>query len=296
MAQSTAVKTYDAIGNREDLQDFITTITRKETPLYASLEKEKANSTYHEWQIDTLSTANDNANIEGADFSFAIPAARTRVGNYTQIFTKTVEVSDTQRAMNPAGIEDEYAYQLEKRMKEIATDIEKALITGTGNSGASGTARRLKGALAFITTNVTTGTGTGNEALTESMYNDTLQIIWAAGGRPDYTYVNGAQKRKMSQFASNSTRYQVVDAGGKLANSIDQYESDFGLQNIELDPFMDTDKVMILQRDMWKIATLRPMKQEDVAKVGDATRGAVVTELTLVSRNEAASGKITQLS
>jgi hypothetical protein len=185
---------------------------------------------------------------------------------------------------------------MEKRMKEIATDIEKALITGTGNSGASGTARQVHGILNFISTNVTTGTGTGSETLTEAMYNDTLQKIWAAGGRPDTTYVNGFQKRKISSFASNSTRFVQMSEGASLVNSVPVYESDFGKQRIELDSFMTTSVAAILQKDMWKVAILRPIHVVDVATVGDAKRGALVGELTLEARNEASSGQITQLS
>ena len=296
MAQASAVKTYDAIGNREDLTDVIAVITRHETPLFSNLEKVKASARLHEWQTDTLSTGNSNAQIEGTDFSFALPGARTRVNNDTQIFSKTLEVSQTQRTVSTAGLEDEYAYQMEKRMKEIATDIENAIITGTGNSGASGTARELEGILAFISTNVETGSGTGNEALTEDMYNDLLQSIWSAGGRPDFTYVNAFQKRQISSFSTSNTRYLEITGEGELKNSIAVYESDFGRQRIELDSFMTTSVVAALQRDMWKVAMLRGISPVDVATVGDAKRGALVGELTLEARNEAASGKVTQLT
>ena len=181
-------------------------------------------------------------------------------------------------------------------MKEIATDVEKALIVGTGNSGASGTARELKGILAFITTNVESGTGSAAEALTEDMYNDLLQTIWEEGGRPDFTYLNGFQKRQVSSFATSNTRYLEITGEGELKNTIAVYESDFGRQRIELDSFMDSDKVIALQRDMWAVAQLRPIRVTDVATVGDAKRGALVGELTLEARNEASSGKIIQLS
>lgn len=282
--------------NREDLTDYISTITRHETPLYSGLQKTKAYARLHEWQTDTLNTGSTNAQIEGADFSFAIPASRTRLTNNTQIFTKTLEVSRTQDVVSKAGLDEEFAYQMDKRMKEIATDIEEALITGTGNTGASGTARSLKGILSFITTNVETGTGTGNEQLTETMYNDLLQDIWTAGGRPDTTYVNGYQKRKISSFSSNNQRFVTMDESDKLKNSVSVYESDFGMQRIELDPFMDADKLIALQKDLWAVAVLDGLKPVDVAKVGDSKRGALVTELTLEGRNEAGSGKVTQLA
>jgi hypothetical protein len=297
MAQASAVLTYDAVGNREDLTNVIATITLSETPIFSSLEKVAAKGTLHEWQTDTLSTGAVNHAIEGAEFSYAYPAYRARVHNHTQIFTKEVEVSGTQEAVAVAGLDDEFAYQMEKRMKEIATDIELALITGTGNSGASGTARDINGILSFITTNVETGTGTSTtETLTESMYNNALQTIWAAGGRPDTTYVNGFQKRKISGFASNSQRFQQVDNEGELKNSIAVYDSDFGRQKIVLDSFMTSTVVALLQTDMWKVAQLRPIKVVDVAVTGDAKRGALVGELTLEARNEASSGKITGLA
>lgn len=290
MAQATAIKTYDAIGDREDLTDTIAVITRHETPFYSTTAKSKAEGRYHEWQIDTLSTANSNAAIEGADFTFAIPGGRTRTGNYTQIFTKTLEVSESQRAVSVAGLDDEFAYQMEKRMKEIATDIEAALLTGTQASGASGTARTLKGALTFIATNVETGTGTASHYLTETLFNNALQTIWNSGGRPDTVYVNGFQKRQISSFSTPNQRYVEISGEGELRNTISAYDSDFGRLMIELNPFMPKDKTFIAQKDMWSIPVLRGIKPKDVATVGDAKRGALVGELTLQANNEAASG------
>lgn len=293
MANTSALQTYQAIGNREDLTDYIGTITRHETPIFSGLKKVKASGVYHEWQTDSLTTGSDNVTIEGADYSFSRVGVRSRLGNWAQTFNKTVEVSLDQVAVSVAGLENEFVYQMDKKMKEIATDIEEALITGTGNSGATGTGRRLKGFLAAITTNVETGSGTStSEALIESMYNDLLQSIWNAGGRPDKTYVNGFQKRQMSAFATNSQRYQDVREDGSLYNYVSVYNSDFGRQVIELDPFMDTDKVLVLQSDMAAVAVLRPITKTNYPEgISDSVRGVIVGALTLEYRNEAADRK-----
>jgi hypothetical protein len=50
--------------------------------------------------------------------------------------------------------------------------------------------------------------------------------------------------------------------------------------------------VFIMQDDMWEVATLRPTKNIELAKTGDATKRQVVTELTLCAKNEAANGII----
>lgn len=296
MAQEYAIKTYDAVGNREDLTNLVVMVSPEKTPLWSGLEKVQAKGTYHEWQTDALTAATTNYQIEGADFSFAIPDARSRTGAYTQIFTKTLEVSGTQQEVDIAGVENEFSYQMKKRMKEMATDIEKALFTGTGNSGASGTARHLKGIFGWISTNSETGSGGGSETLTEAMFNDLLQTIYDAGGSPDTAYCNSFQKRKISAFATSNTRYQEPGTVGRLYNFVSAYESDFGVIEVKLDQFCDTDKVAILDSSLWRVAILRGIKSVDVATVGDSKRGALVGELTLEAGNEKGSGEIIQLS
>lgn len=296
MAQSTAQITYTEAGNRESLMDVITNISPYETPLLSELPKVNVGATLHEWMTESLSTYDEsNAQIEGADYSFTRGSARTRVTNNTQILSKTWEVSGSQEAVDKAGIDSEYARRMQNAMKELATDVEASLMNGTGNSGASGTAREMKGVVSFITTNVETGTGTGSETLTEDMYNDLLQTIWEAGGKPDTTYVAAKQKRVISGFTASST--QNIDAADKkLVNSVEIYESDFGLQTIKLHRDVPIDNVVALEKNKWAVGVLRPVMEKEVSIVGDAMRGAAVGEMTLVAYNEAASGKITQLA
>jgi hypothetical protein len=134
MSHTTALQTYDQVGEREDLTNLGISVSPEKTPLWSGLAKVQAKGVYHEWQTDALTAATANAQIEGADFAFTVPASRTRTGAYTQIFTKTVEVTGTMQAVDIAGVENEFSYRLKKRMKEMATDIEKALFTATGNS------------------------------------------------------------------------------------------------------------------------------------------------------------------
>lgn len=295
MAQASAIKTYDVSTNMRDVTDLIAVVARLETPFYSGLKRVKAINTYHESQQYDLTTGSANAAIEGADYSLVKRGVPSTTGNYTQIFVKTAKVSKTQMASSTYGIDDMLAKQVEFAMKEIATDIEKALLQGTGNSGASGTAREMYGALALVTTNVETGTGTGSETLTEDMFNDALQSIWDNGGRPDMVYANSFQKRKISSFTASSTKN--VDAESKmLVAPVNVYESDFGIVKIELDPYMATDKVLIAQKDLWAVAQLRPVVLEDYPSIGSYKAKVMEGELTLESNNEKGSGQITQLS
>jgi len=287
---------YEAVGEREDLSDLITMISPVDTPMYSGFAKVSAKGTYHEWQTDELAAAAANAQVEGADYTFPTLSATSRLGNYTQIFNKPFQVSNTLDVVSKAGRDKEYAYQMEKKMKELARDVEYALVNNASAvSGTSGAARQLKGVLAWITTNVETGSGSGTEALTESMFNDALETISAAGGNPDTVYANGFQKRQISGFTASNTK-NIDASANKIINRVDVYESDFGILEVIYDRAMATDQVAILEKDKWAIASLRPVSHHEVPSIGDSKRGVIEGELTLVAKNEKASGKITQLT
>jgi len=281
--------TYDVSTNKEDLSDIISNISPVDTPLLTMLSSAKAINTAHQTQKDSLANAADNAQLEGAAFASEAQGMPGKVLSYTQIFTKWPYVSDTQRAVQTHGIKDAYNYQVTKKLKELARDIERALIRETGAAGDAATARRLNGVMAAITTHSTDNTGT--TALTEDGYNDALEEVWNGGGNPDVTLVNGTLKRTISGFTAGSTK-NIDATAKKLIASVDVYESDFGLQRIVLERYINSDDAAILQKDLWGVAWLRKTKHVPLAKDGDRTRGMIRAELTLEARNEAGNGKI----
>jgi len=108
-------------SEREDLANFISMISRDETPFLSSIGKTKATAVFHEWQTDELAAPASGAVAEGVSYATQAAAQgaeplRTRLGNYTQINSKTVTVTGTKRAVDQAGVADEYAYQLKKRV------------------------------------------------------------------------------------------------------------------------------------------------------------------------------------
>ena len=78
--------------------------------------------------------------------SFAVVGPRRHVWVTTLRSTvSSIAVSGTRRAIDQAGVADEYAYQLKKRGTELRRDIEHNLIhtyqvAGTGGIGDSNTA------------------------------------------------------------------------------------------------------------------------------------------------------------
>lgn len=76
----------------------------------SSIGKGRATAVYHEWQTDSLASANtSNAAVEGADATAATLSPTTRIGNYTQIVQKTIQVSGTLESVDKAGRKSEKA-------------------------------------------------------------------------------------------------------------------------------------------------------------------------------------------
>jgi len=312
MAQpSNTFDSYDAVGIREDLSDVITNISPEETPFYTKASKSRARNTLHEWQTDSLRASAANAHIEGDATTADARSSTTRLGNYTQIFKNAVVVPDTDEGLDKAGRAREIAYHTLKIAKEQKLDIEKALFDNNARAaGNSTTARELAGAPAWLVSNVDFQSGNGGAnpigdgtnartddgtptAFSQTKFDTVMQSIWENGGKPDTVYLSATQMNIALGFTGNNNQRSQVQAGDeRVIKSLSVYVTPWG--TVEFMPSRENRArdVFIMQDDMWEVATLRPTKNVALAKTGDNTTRQVVTELTLVCKNEAASGII----
>ena len=313
-------QTYSSVGNREDLSDMIFDISPTETPFASAAPRVKAKAVFHEWQTDALAAAAANRNIEGDDSTASSVVPTVRLGNYCQIFKKTIAVSATQEVVDKAGRDSEIAYQLMKRGKELKRDIEFALTRNQASSaGGTGTARSLASTESWIASNKTSkGTGTAQttpgfssgtvasptDSTAASSFNVTdlknmLSEAWSDGGDPQIVLVGPTAKQKISGFTGIATLYRETSAtakGTRIIGAADIFVHDFGEVRIVPSRFCRDQTVQILDMDYWAVAMLRPITKEKLAKTGDAEKWHLVTELTLESRNELASAKITDVN
>jgi len=189
-------------------------------------------------------------------------------------------------------MEDEYAFRVKVGLEAIGRDIEKALINGTANSGASGTGRRLKGIMAFITTNISTGTGTGR-ALAAAELNSLIQSCYENGGRPDWLLGSYTQVNAIAALMAAKRTFN--DGNTTYTNETLVYQSPFGRLSVEGDSQIAATELAVLQKDMWAVAQLRPVSKKDTPETADAKNGVLIGELTLEARAEAMNGKMTGL-
>ena len=263
-------RTEDTKGKKEDLASFISMITRDETPFISSIGNKKATAIFHEWQTDELSAPAANAQSEGSDFAAGSVAAvsTARVGNYSQILTKHMQVSKTLDSVSKAGRNSEFAYQMKKKGTELKRDLEHSLVgarqitTGSGVVDAVGanSGRTMGGVQSFIpayntfdisasTPAFVSGTHTaaagtalglpsasataGAHSLALSDVDEVMQRIYEEGGKASVLMMSPTNKRNFSslaQAASNTRRN--LDEKGSIRQSVELYESEFGLVKV----------------------------------------------------------------
>jgi hypothetical protein len=304
---------HSAIGQREDLTDIIYDISPTETPFMSSVGKTKATAVYHEWQTDSLAAATTgNAAVEGADATSATLSPTVRLGNYTQIIQKTVQVSGTLDAVNKAGRKSEKAYQLAKASAELKRDLETILLANQGRSaGTSTVARKLGSLLSWIKTNSDVGSGGADPAtigvstrtdgtqrtFTETLLKTVVSEVFVSGGSPKILMVGAAGKQKVSSFAGIAAQRYMAPSNTPttIIGAADVYMSDFGTMSVVPNRFMRTREALILDPEYAALAYLRPFQTNDLAKTGDSENTQLLAEVTLEVKNEAAHGIIADL-
>ena len=273
-------------ARREDLMDVIGDVSPDETPLMTLFGTSTAEQTYHQWLSYSVSRPTTNSNaIEGADASYVDLTQPTRVGNITQIITKPIQVSRTERRVSVAGMSDPYMFQKAEGLRALKMQMEWTILNSTKASGSSGVARALDGVDAFISS-VVTARNSGT-SFSEKELNDMANDAWTAvrGDKVfDTVLCTMKIKQAIAGFGGNSTRY--IDASERrLIKDILVYTSSAGdhkvLPHRDVRDSAGTVTVYGLREDMHKVAYLDKPMFEVLAKVGDSDRGQWVTELTI---------------
>ena len=306
---------FDAKGILEELANVISNIAPEETPFTSNVGSENVSNTFFEWQVDDLAAVDVTPVIDGDDVaSFDATTATVRVGNYTQIRRRSMIIADNLGFQDLAGRNDEVAFNLAKRGKEIKRDLETIYTGNTARSAGSASAGRVTAGLgAWISTNVNkAGDGTNPTAVdgsdarndgtqrdfTEAMLKDVMQKAYTEGGNPSVLMVGPYNKTVVSGFAGIAAqRYQApTDGPTTIIGAADVYLSDFGALTVVPNRFSRERDAWCLDTEYASIATLRPIQAVDLAKTGDAEKKMLICETGLKISNEKAHGLIADLN
>lgn len=320
MAQPTnLISKYDIRGDREDLIEAITNTSPEKTPVVSSFGRATATNTFHEWQRDSLRSANkDNAAIDGDDATPSARSATNRVANICQIFQDTIATSRRANRVKKAGRKSEQAYQVAKAYKELQRDVEAMILSknvavlgddanaakaaGLGrliytnalHNGAGATPAHTSGA---ATSAITAGT---NRTFTEALLKTAAQSAFTnAGEVPGMVVMSPSHKGTFSGFTGIAVNRFQVGKGeqGRIVGGADVYMSDFG--EMEIVPhylMVGSDVVYGLNPDYGAVAYLDGFQKEALAKTGDSDKEQVLVDCTLELTAENVHFKIDNLT
>lgn len=299
---TNALTTYGVTTNREDLADVVYRIEPADTPFMSAVPRVSATAVLHEWSTQALGAINTtNAALEGDDFARAAATAPARRQNYCQISKKNATVTGTQRATNPAGIDDMKAYQMSLKSLELKRDMEAILLGNTGqNAGGATVARTLRSFNAWLSGNALRGTGgadataatatatdstTGNlRTFTEALLQSAILAAYQDGGEPSLVLVGPRNKQIFSTFTGRTTSQQIVSAD-RILGAASIYASDFGDLMVKPNRSQRSRDVYVVDTSKAAVAFLRPFTSYDAGKVGDADTTEILAEYTLEMRH-----------
>jgi hypothetical protein len=308
-----SVTTYGTTTNREDLANVIYNISPADTPLFSMAAKTKATNVLHEWSTDALANVvTNNAQLEGGESTRAASTTPTRAQNYCQIMKKNATVTGTQRASDPAGIDDMMDYQMAKKGLELRKDIEYALLGPQGQTaGGPTTARTMRGFNAWINGNgsrgaagadavsataaVTDESAAGLRTFDETMLKDAIKDAYDDGGEPTTVLVGTYNKQVASTFTGRSTAREMVKVG-TVQGAASIYASDFGDLKIMASRTQRSRDAFVIDPTKVKVASLRNFEPSELAKVGDADTREIYWEGTLEMSNRDAHAGIFDLT
>jgi hypothetical protein len=274
-------------------------------------KKTRAEATYTQWPIESLSAVDtNNANIEGDDATLDASATPTLVGNYTQLMDKTATVSTTQEAIKRYGVKNEMAKQMAKKSKELKRDMETTVFLNQARVvGDAGTAQKMRSLPSWLTSNVSRGASGANGSASAAATDGTqrpfteallralvVTTITNADELPGVVFAGPANRANLStQLSGNSTRfYELKD--GQLNASISVYRSDFGPLKLVMDRFQRDRDMFLVNPDYVAIRTLEPMQTQDLAVTGLTKKKQIWTNWTLEVGNQKAHAVLADLT
>jgi hypothetical protein len=280
----------------EDLRDFVENVSAADRPALSVLRKSRVRTHYVEWLEDTLAARATNAQAEGAAATTPALTTPTRSTASVQIFAKWGQVSDVQRAVEHAGLEDMFLYQEQKAIREVLNDMEHAIHRGSMITGATNSSRQMAGFLNVLTTNLTDSSGT---TLTEDIFNDIVQLFVDNGTeiRPAVGFFSSFLKRTVSQYSTRVTR-NIEAAARQQLLVIERYTTDFG----DMDLMFSRDQLsggsrtasghsfVIIDPKFFELGFLQTLQSETLARQGLRTQFQVSSMMTLVYRTEKGGG------
>jgi hypothetical protein len=268
--QGGSVPLASTSSAREDLADYIAIVDAKSTPFVSMAPKGRdIGNMQFSWQVDNYGAPVLAGVVDGTDVTVASASNpvvnRTRLNNYGQAFRRDLRIGFIAETQDVAGVTDELANGIAKKLVEIKRDMEStfmctnqaaqadngstnAYLTGSLGNWLNNTNASNIGACAsgspFLPASGAVDT-TASASFTEATAQNVLTAIYSATGTfRDYDCILGTTLKRAftnltasgttvtlnsNSIAATSVRTFNQDlSSDTFKASIDLFEGDFG--------------------------------------------------------------------
>jgi hypothetical protein len=257
----------NVVGKKTDWANYITLADEHETPMLRTLPKgPKPVNVVKHYQADTYVAPSSNAWPDGKDWDTfkTAGAQRKELTSRVQWFVETAAVSKlAEDVTDTAGIEDELAHEIPKKMTEMARQMECAAASDQVSHADDGqVGHKFRGVGAWVNNSPTVDADTAIDSTilapsasistatkantTEDVIKTILESQWNQTGSKGLKigYVGSKLKKRFGEFqfyVPTSTSTQVTgrvtyrdESETSLGNVVDRYDSDWGPLDLHL--------------------------------------------------------------
>ena len=253
--QGGSVPLASTSSAREDLADYIAIVDAKSTPFVSMAPKGRdIGNMQFSWQVDNYGAPVLAGVVDGTDVTVASASNpvvnRTRLNNYGQAFRRDLRIGFIAETQDVAGVTDELANGIAKKLVEIKRDMEStfmctnqaaqadngstnAYLTGSLGNWLTSTNASNIGACAsgspFLPVSGAVDT-TASASFTEATAQNVLTAIYGATGTfRDYDCILGTTlKRAFTNLTSSGVgnQVQIVNTNAIAATNIRTFNQD----------------------------------------------------------------------
>ena len=250
--QGGSVPLASTSSAREDLADYIAIVDAKSTPFVSMAPKGRdIGNMQFSWQVDNYGAPVLAGVVDGTDVTVASASNpvvnRTRLNNYGQAFRRDLRIGFIAETQDVAGVTDELANGIAKKLVEIKRDMEStfmctnqaaqadngstnAYLTGSLGNWLNSTTASNIGACAsgspFLPASGAVDT-TASASFTEATAQNVLTAIYSATGTfRDYDCILGTTlKRAFTNLTASGTTV-TLNSNAIAATSVRTFNQD----------------------------------------------------------------------
>ena len=320
------------VGQQEDWANYITNVETRDTPLmdWLPVDKKPITNTEYQYQAERWATPAINSHVDGKPWTAfsSVGEGRGVLKAVIQWFDKTGSISKlSQEVSDIAGIADQMAREIPKKMSEMRTDMETnfcddhdsrddnkvvGYLTRAVGKWISDSAQSDRPVPSDFRPPAASIVTTATASVTENSFRDLLQSMVTQTKRKEEIsgFVGVGLKRRFSDFqfylpSSSSTQASGVNfeqsgTSRAIVRAVDRYDSDFGpltlmlsfwLAAITGDSTVQANRGYFLHRSMWKIRWKQKPKVYKPEFKGGSYEFAMDAILMLVCLNPKGEGK-----